>query len=330
MDDYLEFTRLFGGLDPFPYSRTVILSIESSRRSLDGALFIDRVLTALNLGQGKYKYIQPPARLPQQFTSLPCSIHPAVSHYPPKNKDALRQWHQLICSNNNNITLHHKLSIIYYILLDIGGRCGGADRAERFAKYASIPDRYQIFMKGLWLMDTRNFELALEHLTHPSLISDFADDIIIVLVHHAKDGDYSLPLAYYHTVQPSIRSSAALEALFDAAAQSSVMTAFEFSRSHADYMRRQLFQRLVLSVLGSGRGEEAAEKAFELTSLPLDADEEQWFRECLESGEAKRFKTAKDTLITRRIITGQTVGANEKGSWATVLEGVKTGSGGRV
>ncbi|KAI0509520.1 nuclear pore complex assembly-domain-containing protein [Xylaria bambusicola] len=306
MDDYLEFNRLFGGLDPFPYSRTVTLSIESARRSLDGALFIDRVLTALNLGQ-------------------------AVNHYPPKNKDALRQWHQLICSdNNNNITLHHKLSIVYYILLDIGGRCGGADRAERFAKYASIPDRYQIFMKGLWLMDTRNFELALEHLTHPSLISDFADDIITVLVHHAKDGDYSLPLAYYHTVQPSIQSSGALEALFDAVAQSNVMAAFDFSRSHADYMRRQLFQRLVLSVLGSGRGEEAAEKAFELTSLPLDADEEQWFRECLESGEAKRFKTAKDTLVMRRIVTGQSVGVNEKGSWATVLEGFKTGSGGRV
>ncbi|KAI1358252.1 nuclear pore complex assembly-domain-containing protein [Xylaria arbuscula] len=310
MDDYLQFNRLFGALDPFPYSRTVILSIEASRKSLDGALFIDRVLTALNLGR-------------------------AVSHYPPKNKDALRQWHQVISDDTTPITQHHWLSIIYYILLDIGGRSGGADRADHFAKMASIPERYQIFMKGLWLMDTRNFELALEHLTHPSLISDFADDIITVLVNHAnkdKDGssDYALPLAYYHTVQPSIRSSAALEALFDAIAQSSVVAAFDFSRSHADYMRRQLFQRLVLSVLGSNRGEEAAEKAFELTSLSLDDDEEQWFKECLESGEAKRFKTAKDTLIMRGIVTGQGVAVNEKGSWATVLEGFKTGSGGRV
>ena len=95
-------------------------------------------------------------------------------------------------------------------------------------------------------------------------------------------------------------------------------------------MRRQLFQRLVLNVLGAGRGEEVAEKAFELTSLPLDAEEEQWFKEYLESGEAKRFKTAKDTLIMRGIVTGQGVGVNEKGSWATVLEGFKTGSGGRV
>ncbi|KAI0427162.1 nuclear pore complex assembly-domain-containing protein [Xylaria sp. FL1042] len=303
--DYLSFTRLFGFLDTFPYSRTVILSIEATRRSFDGSLFIDRVLKALNLGQ-------------------------AVNHYPPKNEAALRQLHQHICDASNNISTLHRHSIIYYLYLDINGRCGGPESAERFAKFANIPERYQTFMRGLWLMDTRSFERALEHLTHPSLISDFADDIITVLVRLARDGDYTLPLAYYHTVQPSIQSSAAFEALFDAVAHSSVIAAFEFARSHADYMRRPLFQRLVLVVLNSGRGEEAAERAFELTSLPLDADEEQWFKECLESNEAKRLKNAKDTLLMRRIVTGNGVGGGEKGSWATVLEGFKTGSGGRV
>ncbi|KAI3339461.1 nuclear pore complex assembly-domain-containing protein [Ustulina deusta] len=304
-DEGMQFHSLFGTLDPFPYNRTIILSIESCRRSFDGALFIDRVLTALNLGK-------------------------AVSHYPPKTREDFRQWHQHVCDAGNNLAYYHRLSIIYYLLLDIGGRGGGADRAEHFVNSTSMPHRYQIFMKGLWLMDTRSFERALEYLTHPSLISDFADDIITVLVRHAKDGDYTLPLAYYHTVQPSIQSSSALQTLFDAIARSSVMAGFEFSRSHADFMRRQLFQRLVLVVLDSSRGEEAAERAFELTSLPLDADEEQWFKECLESGEAKRLKTAKDTLLMRRIVTGHSVGAGEKGTWATVLEGVKTGSGSRV
>jgi hypothetical protein len=185
-------------------------------------------------------------------------------------------------------------------------------------------------MKGLWLMDAQNFEVALEHLTHPSLISDFADDIITVLVHHAKDGDYTLPLAYYHTVQPSIQSSSAFQLLFDAIARSSVIEAFEFSRSHADYMRRQLFQKLVLVVLESGHNEETATRAFELTNLPFDADEERWFAECLESGEGKRLKAAKDTLLMRRIATGHTAAAGEKGTWAIVFEGVKTGSGGRA
>ncbi|KAI0802921.1 nuclear pore complex assembly-domain-containing protein [Xylaria sp. FL0064] len=306
--DYLSFTRLFGFLDTFPYSRTVILSIEATRRSFDGSLFIDRVLKALNLGQ-------------------------AVNHYPPKNDGALRQLHQHICDANNNISTLHRHSIIYYLYLDIAGRCGvgASDSAERFAKFANIPERYQTFMRGLWLLDSRSFERALEHLTHPSLISDFADDIVTVLARSAaKDGDYTLPLAYYHTVQPSLKSSAAMEALFDAIARSSVVAGFEFARAHADFMRRQLFQRLVLVVLNSGRGEEAAERAFELTSLPLDEDEEQWFRECLESSEAKRLKTAKDTLLMRRIVTGDGVGAGEKGSWATLLEGFKAGSGGRV
>ncbi|RWA08227.1 hypothetical protein EKO27_g6892 [Xylaria grammica] len=305
MTDYSQFDRVFGPVNPFPYSRTVILSIEASRRSLEGSLFIDRVLKALNLGQ-------------------------VASNYPPKNENALRQLHQHIC-DTNSITLHHKLSILYYLLLDIDGRSSDGDsKADSFGSAAGIPDRYQIFMKGLWLMDTRSFELALEHLTHPSLISDFADDIITVLVRHAKDGDYTLPLAYYHTVQPSIQSSSALESLFDAIARSSVTEAFEFSRSHADYMRRQLFQRLVLIVLDSGRSEEAAERAFELTSLSLDADEEQWFKEFLESGEAKRLKIAKDALLMRRIVTGHGPVTGEKGTWATVLEGVKTGSGGRA
>jgi len=179
-------------------------------------------------------------------------------------------------------------------------------------------------------MDAQKFELALEHLTHPSLISDFADDIITVLVRHAKDNDYTLPLAYYHTVQPSIKSSDALQLLFEAIARSSVLEAFEFSRSHADYMRRQLFHKLVSVVLESGPSEETAERAFELTSLPFDADEEQWFREYLESGEGKRLEAAKDTLLMRRIATGHAVASGEKGTWAILLEGFKTGNGGRA
>ncbi|KAI0554687.1 nuclear pore complex assembly-domain-containing protein [Xylaria curta] len=306
MMDCSQFDRVFGSVNPFPYSRTVILSIEASRRSLEGSLFIDRVLKALNLGQ-------------------------VAKNYPPKTENALRQLHQHLC-DTNNITLDHKLSIFYYLLLDIDGRSSnGESRAESFASLAGIPNRYRIFMKGLWLMDTRNFELALELLTHPSLISDFADDIITVLVRHSKDNDYTLPLAYYHTVQPSIQSSSALQYLFDAIARSSVLEAFEFSRSHADYMRRQLFQRLVTVTLDAGsKDETAAERAFELTSLPFDADEEQWFREYLESGEGKRLKTAKDTLVMRRIATGHGVATGDRGTWATVLEGFKTGSGGRA
>ncbi|KAK6952709.1 hypothetical protein Daesc_005002 [Daldinia eschscholtzii] len=303
MLDPSKFDRIFGSLDPFPYDRKVIQHLESSRRRLDGSLFIDRVMKALNLSK-------------------------AASHYPPKNSDALRQLYSQICETKN-ASIHHKLSVVFYLLLDVDDR-NGSNRAESHAQRTSMPKNYRIFMKGLWHMDALQFDLALQYLTHPSLQPDFVDDIITVLVHNAKDGDYSLPLAYYHTVQPIVQSSSALELLFNALARSSVIDAFQFTRSHAEFMRRQLFQRLVLSVLESAHNDESAERALDLTSLPFDAQEEQWFRESLESGEGKRLAVAKDTLLMRRIAAGHAGFGGEAGTWAVVLEGVKTGSGGRA
>ncbi|KAH9905606.1 nuclear pore complex assembly-domain-containing protein [Xylariomycetidae sp. FL2044] len=307
MSDFSHFERIFGTLSPFPYNRSSIQQAESARRSLDGALFIDRVLKALNLSE-------------------------AASNYPPKNEDALRQLHQHI-SESSNITVHHKLSIFYYLLLDIDSRTGshGTGKADKFAMRAGVPDKYQIFMKGLWYMDSLNFDVALEYLTHPSLTPDFTDDIITILVRHAqKTRDFTLPLAYYHTTQPNLRSSIALEALFKALAASSVTDAFEFSRAHADTMRKTLFQRLILYVLENPGVDTSADRAYELTSLSFDADEERWFQEYLESGAGKRSKLAKDTLLMRRIATGDAKMRGEKGTWAVILEAFKAGSGGRA
>ncbi|KAI1398194.1 nuclear pore complex assembly-domain-containing protein [Hypoxylon fuscum] len=301
--EHAQFDRIFGSLDPFPYNRSFIQQIEAARRSLDGSLFIDRVLKALNLSK-------------------------AASHYPPKNEAALRQLHQHICESKN-ATVHHKASVVFYLLLDLDHR-NGVNCAEPFANQANVPDKYKIFMQGLWYMDSQKFDVALQYLTHPSLQPDFVDDIITVLVRHAKDGDYSLPLAYYHSVQPVIQSSSALELLFTAIARTSVVDAFQFTRSHADFMRRPLFHRLVMSVLESARSDQGADKALELTSLPFDAEEEQWFKESLESAEAKRSGVAKDTLLMRRIATGKAGFGSENSTWAVILEGFKTGSGGRL
>ncbi|KAL7619376.1 hypothetical protein AAE478_009914 [Parahypoxylon ruwenzoriense] len=303
MPDPSQFDRIFGPLDPFPYNRQFVQQLEISRRNLEGSLFIDRVLKALDLSK-------------------------AVSHYPPKNEAALRQLYEYIYESKN-VALHHKLSIIYYLLLDLDDRRGDT-QAENYASHAGMPSKYQIFMKGLWYMDAQKFDVALEYLTHPSLQPDFVDDIITALVRHAKNADFSLALAYYHTVQPVVESSSALGLLFDALAQSSVLDAFQFSRSHADFMRHQLFQRLVISVLEGPRNSESAERAFELTSLPFDAGEERWFKECLGSGEGKRLAVAKDTLLMRNIATGHSGHGSESGTWAAVLEGFKTGSGGRT
>ena len=240
------------------------------------------------------------------------------------------------------MAIHHKLSILYYLLLDLDDRLSrsrshpGGDRAEEFATQAAVPQKYTIFMKGLWLLDSAQFDLALEYLTHPSLVPDFADDIIVALVRHsARDGaDYTLPLAYYHTVQPILRTSLAQELLFDALAASSVPEALAFARTQPEFVHQQLFRRLTLSALDpkrvGGDEEEVARRAFELASLPVEADEERWLVETLNGPDAKRLRGAKDTLLMRRIARGEVGSVSEKGNWAVVLEGFNTGSGGRV
>ena len=52
MLDYTQFGLVFGPLSPFPLDKSWSQKVESHRRSLDGALFLDRVMGALDLTQG--------------------------------------------------------------------------------------------------------------------------------------------------------------------------------------------------------------------------------------------------------------------------------------
>jgi len=160
---------------------------------------------------------------------------------------------------------------------------------------------------------------------------DFADDIITTFIRHAEDD--TLALAYFHTVQPVLKTPQALELLFSAMADASISQALHYSRTYPEHTRQLLFQRLVRSVLESGAGEEAGERGVELISLPLDADEERWFEECLTTEFAKH-KKAKDTLVMRRIVTGklgEAVAQRGLGSqWGTIIESMKQGLGNRV
>lgn len=150
---------------------------------------------------------------------------------------------------------------------------------------------------------TSHLQFALEHLAHPSLPSEFADDIITVLVRHAKSDDYSLPLAYYHTTQPALQTSSALELLFGALARTTVTEALYFSRTHPSATRRQLFEKLVASVLEHPQGSGARGK--ELVSLPLTGEEEQWFQEYIAVGEGRKSKNAKAVAQMRQLVTGR-------------------------
>jgi len=326
MLDFGNFDLVFGDLSPFPFTRQWAQQVEKKRKEYDGVLFLDRVLGALTIAK-------------------------ASKFYPPKTDKDLRQLHHLVC-DAPNVAVHHKLSILYYILLDVDARIeeqqlqqpsmsqttnSSVTQAETFAADAAVPQKYSIFMKGLWYMDAADFDHALEYLTHPSLVPEFADEIITALARigsttQTGGEDYSPVLAYYYTMQPVLKTATATNVLFDAISESSVSEALRYSRARSQFMREQLFKRLVLSVVDVSEAddtEEAADRAFELTSAGLDAQEEDWFRDALLSSEGKKVRVAKDTLLMRRIARGDAGPVSEKGAWSSVLEGFKKGSGGR-
>ena len=161
---------------------------------------------------------------------------------------------------------------------------------------------------------------------------DFADDIITALIRHAKD-DYTLALSYFHTVQPVLRTPQALDLLFTAMASASLSQALHYSRSFPEHTRELLFRRLVASVLEAPAGDEVADKAVELVSLPMDKVEEGWFEGYL-TGEGAGMRKGKDALVMRRIVMGRFDEAVEErglgARWGPILEGMKQGLGGRV
>lgn len=162
-------------------------------------------------------------------------------------------------------------------------------------------------------------------MAHPSLSPDFADDIIIALVRHAHGSDYSLALSYYYTMQPILKTSVALELLFDAMTRTNATEALLFSRTRSDHAREQLFRRWIVSVLQSPRGEKAGHI---LACMPFDTTEEAWFEQYLTSGEGRTLKRARDTLILRKIACDQLDDVRKvraSGQWGAVIEGIRKG-----
>lgn len=56
--------------------------------------------------------------------------------------------------------LHHKFSILYYILLDFDESNARNIPSEAFASASGMPRNYQILMKGLWHLDHQEFDVG--------------------------------------------------------------------------------------------------------------------------------------------------------------------------
>ncbi|KAI4244916.1 MAG: hypothetical protein L6R40_002822 [Gallowayella cf. fulva] len=275
MGDFQHFDNLFAFEPRFAYGEQTITKILKSRRLANKVLFIDRLLETLGLER------------PQQI-------------YPPRSNQELRDLHdQIIQSASPD---HHKQSVLYYLLKDIPDK---DKAASTFAQRVFLPEKYRIFIDGIWLLDRGEFEHALEYLTEPVLIPTFPEEIVYILCTHLNQHDDKLPLAYYYTVSPAITSPKVLEALFSKLAASSVTEAFLWSRKQGEANHRKSFEQLVSTVFNGPEGEDRARRSVELIHLPFSEDEENWFAEFLTDGHGRDLHGAKEALAVRAIATGK-------------------------
>lgn len=168
----------------------------------------------------------------------------------------------------------------------------------------------------------------------------FEDDILETLVRFSDATDLSLPLAYYHTVQPTLKTAKAVDSLFAAMAAASVTQAFYFARGQSEHVHKQLFESLITEVLGDPEvSTRLGDRSVELVNQQFSADEEQWFEEYLLNGEGRNLGLAPDTLMMRKIATGNfdealkvdgTCNQTLEGlSWDGIVDGLEDGLGPR-
>lgn len=75
--------------------------------------------------------------------------------YPPKTNSELRSLVDQIVSSEFDI--HHKQALIYYILKDCRNAQGAA---AQFAQSCHFPEKYRLFIEGLWHMDRLDFRVC--------------------------------------------------------------------------------------------------------------------------------------------------------------------------
>lgn len=151
MPDFSQFQQVFKPEWGSPYSQEFVRETDTYRKRLNGALFIDRVLKALGITKREY------AGQHHERMETDC---PAAKAYPPKGENGLYQLHQQICDSHSSV--HQKLSVFYYLLLDFNEHLGAHTRtsfADIFASRFAVPKKYETFMKGLWNMDRQQFSV---------------------------------------------------------------------------------------------------------------------------------------------------------------------------
>ena len=89
------------------------------------------------------------------FPMLTHAVAEASRFYPPKSGLELRKLHERIIGSASPD--HHKLAILYYVRKDFPNT--GRQAAEKLAKTFHLPEKYRIFVDGLWFLDRFKFEV---------------------------------------------------------------------------------------------------------------------------------------------------------------------------
>ena len=116
-------------------------------------------------------------------------------------------------------------------------------------------------------------------------------------------------MAYFVSVSPPLLNQRTLEAYFELLCEISVTEAYHFCQRQPSQSQKRLFDRLLVSVHSEVAGEERADRALELISLPFTAEEEKLFEACLLHGPGSRCVGGKDSVIIRRIALGRNLDA---------------------
>jgi hypothetical protein len=276
--------------------------------------------------------------------------------YPPRDLQQLRDLHRRIISSET--TLHNKHCLILYLLKDLSPRHHGAEElASSFARNVHLEQRFWTFIEGLWSLDHLEFKTAVGHLTHPSIIPTFPDEIMYTLLRgrdklrsvglQKNPEDDILPLAYYNCAKPPLDDVRTRDEYVKYLSRRNVTETFYWIRSRPEHEHKPLLEIFVEETLeqSSYHNTEAddsyprQDKMLEFVSLPLSEEEEELVERYLTEGKGRTFLNAPDTVLMRGIAMGRltdvagehvTYGRKHDGlTWTLLKDGVRRGLGPR-
>jgi len=275
--------------------------------------------------------------------------------YPPKNNQQLRDLHKRIISAETS--LHNKHCLIFYLLKDLSPQHHKhTELASAFARDVHLEKRFWTFIEGLWALDNLEFRTAVEHLTHPSIIPTFPDEIIYTLLRgqdklngsglEKSPADEILPLAYYNCVKPPLENTKTRNEFAKYMSARNVSETYFWIHTRPEYEQKPLLEILMEQTLERGGWSSddegpyvREERAMEFVGLPLSEEEEAFVETFLTEGNGRTFQGAKDTLLMRRIATGRLADAASEAAtrgrrhdgvtWDVLKDGVKRGLGPR-